>query len=133
MAKTCLNFTAAQVLAALRGEVVTVREEVKGFPSIMSSKDILPELRNVYPDIAKNQCPHPIGSTLWVRETWYYDSFSGHRAYKASIPNWEAPRWKSPFTMPRWASRLSVTVKSVAVEQVDARWEWVVEMVKAQP
>lgn len=128
MTKTFVNFTAEQVLAALSGEVVVVREAVKAPAPYVDNDDGL-DILWLMGDL---KCPYDVnGGSLWVRETWYYDSFSGHRAYKASIPNWEAPRWKSPVTMPRWASRLNVTVKSVTIEQGDdSGWEWVVEMVK---
>jgi hypothetical protein len=36
----------------------------------------------------------------------------------------EAPKWHSPATMPAWASRLTVRVKAVTVEQVGGKWMW---------
>lgn len=164
MAKTCVNFTAAQVLAALRGEVVAVREAVK-FPPRAHTPNTdwiasvnpdgkdgwvawgpLPvtdeQSRAAYPNGGGFKCPYTIGNTLWVRETWYDYLIGGDEIgiiYKATHsknlpqPKDDYGRWRSPAIMGRDYSRLSVTVQSVAVEQVDGGWEWVTEMVKAQP
>ena len=133
--KTCVNFTAAQVMAALRGEVVTVREAVK-FPPPYGYTD---EGLDVVWEVKDLPCPYTIGSTLWVRETYmdYHDNGGTGYWYKATEKGFSLHiisvfgSWKSPVTMPRWASRLNVTVQSVTVEQVASGWEWVVEMVKA--
>jgi len=154
--KTCVNFTAAQVLTALRGEVVVVREAVKPQPPEWARKATNvflfqqnpnefaftgnhPNLgqTNVYP----YTCPYTIGNALWVRETWYDYLIGGDEIgiiYKATHPK-DLPqpkesygRWRSPAIMGRDYSRLNVTVKSVTVEQVDGGWEWVAEMVKTQ-
>lgn len=144
--KTCVNFTAAQVLAALRGEVVVVREAVKSdLSGLIWCGWIIDSTTNndmgkacwvdQYPlstrEVRVNP-PFVYGNTLWVRETWYRDHY-GQMLYKATDPNTLTPRWRNCVLMPRAYSRLNVTVQSVAVEQVDGRWEWVVEMVKAQP
>jgi hypothetical protein len=157
--RTCVNFTAAQVLAALRGEVVTVREAVK-HPDAAIGYGV-EDLENgsfaflVAGDMGYGEdvpAPYPIGNTLWVRETiklingvWNYAADGGW-PFPAKTPA-EVERNNRYFinaycegktvirltNMPRWACRLNVTVKSVRVEQVDGGWEWVVEMVKAQP
>jgi hypothetical protein len=89
--------------------------------------------------------PYPVGSRWWVRETWVqpyewivpgYDP-NYHRAlYKASsFDTWgcgyefhwdDIPDrfWRSPITMPRWASRLTVEVVETTVEQQDGVWVW---------
>ena len=91
------------------------------------------------------RCPYPIGSRWWVREKWIqpyewivpgYDP-NYHRAlYKASsFDTWgcgyefhwdDIPDrfWRSPITMPRWASRLTVEVVETTVEQQDGVWVW---------
>lgn len=148
--KTCVNFTAAQVLAALRGEVVTVREAVK-HPDAKIGYDVA-DLENgavtflVAGDMGYGEdvpCPYgSIGNALWVRETWYDYLIGGDEIgiiYKATHsedlpqPKDDYGRWRSSAIMGRDYSRLNVTVQSVAVEQVYGGWEWVAEMVKAQP
>jgi len=153
MAKTCVNFTAAQVLAALRGEAVTVREAVKAdLGGLIWCGWIIDSTTNndmgkacwvdQYPLSTKEvrvNPPYIAGNTLWVRETHmdYHDNGGTGYWYKATEKGFSLHiisvfgRWKSPVTMPRWASRLNVTVQSVAVEQVASGWEWVAEMVKA--
>lgn len=107
------------------------------------------------------KCPYQKGQTLWVREAWClldYDQWwePGPRdlvvrpgkyprknacAYKADETSLEGERcrkelgyrWKSPFFMPRWASRLALTVTNARVERVqeiseeDAKAEGILE------
>ncbi len=76
-------------------------------------------------------CPYPIGSPLWVRETWqeYVDGNFGDPvervAYRASEETWplaarlgEDWRWASSIHMPRWASRITLEVTDVRVQRV---------------
>ena len=106
------------------------------------------------------RCPYPIGSRLWVRETWcpYADDMT--REYcQTHDPEWGEPikpavysadydmgcnpldvggceKWRSPATMPRWASRITLEVTGVRAEyqtepsddvpEVNV-WVWVVE------
>src|SRR5690606_19488651 len=92
--------------------------------------------------------PHPPGSERWVRETWdlwaslhdrLTSKYHAHLAYKADpheqicvveidqkvhllncsdIVSNPSRKWRPPVTMPRWASRLSVTVAGVEARQV---------------
>ncbi len=75
-------------------------------------------------------CPFgKVGDKLWCRETWY-PSFkrtktSNGCVYKADDdgihlnPGWSpADGWKSPAVMSRWASRLTLVIDSVRVEQI---------------
>ena len=91
--------------------------------------------------------PYTVGQRLWVRETWnardvVYDEYCG--GYEAGYPLKPMPRtrpeyryvidfkatdgdegpWRSPVTMPRWASRLTVEVAENGVEQRDGVWVW---------
>jgi hypothetical protein len=92
---------------------------------------------------ASIRCPYGApGDVLWVRETWCYEShpttskLTGRVFYRASddvefaddgdggaIVNkdgtFRSP-WKSPLHMPRAASRLSLLVKRVRVERLQA-------------
>jgi hypothetical protein len=89
------------------------------------------------PTLAHSYCPWQPGDLLWVRETWALAEDSegqlidsqGHgqchsqeakRHYKATLPEimHGAVRWRSPVTMPRWASRLWLRVKDVRVGRV---------------
>ncbi len=85
------------------------------------------------------KCPYPIGAPLWLRETWadadcmyqcHANDSPGVVAYRAdmtalqfdamaprAIPpadlqtwNFDALKWRSPRTMPRWASRIDLAV-----------------------
>ena len=83
------------------------------------------------------RCPYKVGDELWVPETWceaspeHRDRHGVRQAiYKAStsgdgddirqdyIRLGHAYRWRSPATMPRWASRFALTVAAVRVERV---------------
>jgi hypothetical protein len=86
-------------------------------------------------------CPLGVpGDRLWVRETFYCDDFDYPRGkiaemvakleYRAShdCRTWEAgcpchddegrSSWRSSTAMPRWASRLTLTITSVRVERL---------------
>lgn len=73
------------------------------------------------------------GRRLWVKETWrLYDSttecscydycvcsrFHGTPIYKASNDDLEGP-WKSPVSMPIWASRITLEITDVRVERLN--------------
>lgn len=84
------------------------------------------------------KCPHPVGTELWVRETWKPEYFGApgdiriefvadkSLVYRRSrfIPDeWVFPKSAdkgnvSPLHLPRWASRIDLLVKSVRVERV---------------
>jgi len=79
---------------------------------------------------------HAVGDRLWVREAWAPVNDDGDRwiDYRATprLPGsvkraagWdnapddpEALRWRSPIHMPRWASRLTLTVTDVRVQRL---------------
>lgn len=67
-------------------------------------------------------CPYgTVGDRLWVRETW---GLSGHnrveyRAFPADGKDFRCVSlWKPSIHMPRWASRITLEIKSVRVERV---------------
>ena len=66
--------------------------------------------------------PHyATGDRLWVREAFQVceDADTGDRwdVYRATTPD-AVPLWRSPIHMPRWASRLTLTVTEVRVQRV---------------
>lgn len=69
------------------------------------------------------RCPYGlVGDRLWVRETAsYYGDDSGIRevmAYAADVESRKGMKWKPSIYMPRWASRITLEVVDVRVEQV---------------
>ena len=68
-----------------------------------------------------------VGDRLWVRETWYYNSFHhvfdlrGALYYRADDEpdfNEESVRWETPVHMPRWASRITLEITETRVESL---------------
>lgn len=87
--------------------------------------------------VVEVRCPYGApGDTAWVRETWmrqppdapdgiWYQADNLARWFDGTDTRTEAlarqlsrdGRWRSPVTMPRWASRCAVSVTEVAVRQ----------------
>ena len=70
-------------------------------------------------------CPYGVpGDQLWVRETWAVvenDKGNPTTQYRANIPesDWQLyGPWYPPDHMPRWASRITVEITGVRVEQL---------------
>jgi hypothetical protein len=101
---------------------------------------VRPQPSNLFLDKwVKCPCGKP-GDTLWVRETWspIHDRAIRYRADKGrrdfGDPNWEhheeltrwwdklqpptRERWFPSIHMPRWASRITLNVKAIRVEQL---------------
>ena len=57
------------------------------------------------------------GDTLWVREAWKETQGEG-LAYRATEPYMDGEPWRPSIFMPRWASRIALSVKNVRVERV---------------
>jgi hypothetical protein len=79
-------------------------------------------------------CPYgKPGDQLWVRETWQQvgelgperwtfevpTEGEGRLLYAADIDEEEPPKWRPSIHMPRWASRLTLTLKTVRVERLN--------------
>lgn len=130
-------FSASMVRALLDGRKTQTRRVLKPQPSgIAQAERIAPKSWRIFPE--SDRCsidfkapPYAPGDRLWVRETWCRVSdnpmseiatlASGDGiAYRAtdddemSIP----PRWRSPIFMPRWASRLTLTVTDVRLQRL---------------
>lgn len=62
--------------------------------------------------------PYATGDLLWGREVWTLDGCADGCAYRADgepQAHLAHVRWRYPVTMPRWASRWTLTVGEVAV------------------
>jgi hypothetical protein len=85
------------------------------------------------------------GDILWVREGWAVpgavarsddpidpERDAGRVVYRADGTG--AQSWRSPVTMPRWASRWTLKVKRVSVERRgdDRAWHWVAKIEKVE-
>ena len=84
---------------------------------------------------SRDPCPFgTVGDRLWCRETWA-ENYSGiHGAqihYRADLPDdrgaaltanhaFGLMEWRSPVTMPRWASRLTLEIVGVRVERLNS-------------
>ena len=80
-----------------------------------------------FPD-QKSGLPYAVGDRLWVRESWRWN-VDYHRTpvYRADFPAEEKSpvpdrfyRWRSSLHLPRWASRLTLTVTAVKVERLQS-------------
>lgn len=112
-------FNGEMVRATLDGRKTQTRQVIKPQPMTWGGRQCMPFLRD---------CPYGIGDHLWVRETWLHecphcdDSRCGnpdHIWYKAAEANPDMfPRWKPSIHMPRWASRITLEITGIRVEQV---------------
>lgn len=76
----------------------------------------------------KVRCPYPVGSRLWVPETWQHEDMCcddhrcgqpSHIYYKATEVAPETfARWRPASQMPEWASRILIEVTDVRCQQV---------------
>lgn len=135
MADRPIIFSAPMVRALLDGRKVQHRMALKPQPSAFRD-DGLPLVngrREYFGDGGWQRLPYAPGDRLWVREAWSgdydmraikpQDRFGPARQpiwywadTKRDCGQWERPR--SPIHMPRWASRLTLTVTDVRVQRV---------------
>lgn len=100
-------FSGPMVRAILDGRKTVTRRVVKHVP---------PEGTPVH------LCPYGSpGDRLWVRETWFNsrgdDSMPTHYRADDRIEDLQI-KWKPSIFMPRWASRITLVLKSVRVERL---------------
>lgn len=64
--------------------------------------------------------PHPVGSEIWVRETWAEFPSDGDWIYRADHPEKLAGqlKWRPSIFMPRCASRITLKVTDVRVQRL---------------
>lgn len=137
-------FSGPMVRGILEGRKTQTRRVVKG-KALEWLAEFTPEFV-AHPDNA--MCPHPAGSEMWVRETWALASIDGYRALVARserMPSGKTldetdggldevwlndenkdkaeklislDRWRPSIFMPRWASRITLTVTDVRVQRL---------------
>lgn len=98
--------------------------------------------RNGRETCVERYCPYGVvGDRLWVRETWLHDcphcddrrcGNADHVYYRATENDPSIfPKWEPSIHMPRWASRIRLTITSVRAQRLqwsggaDALWEGV--------
>lgn len=129
-------FSSAMVRALLAGTKTQTRRPVK-WPTWLDDHEFAGAAFNVSSRsvIEHNSgkrfvCPHPVGSQIWVRETWAVsadlDRYAPSKlpcgcltmvAYLASDPDTIGRgRVRQSIHMPRWASRITLEVTGVRVE-----------------
>lgn len=65
------------------------------------------------------RCPYgQPGDRLWVRETWAPYADRTKAVYRASCGNPDEWKWTPSIHMPRWASRITLEITGVRVEQL---------------
>lgn len=117
------------VRAVLDGSKFQTRRIVKLQPSITSAddaswRDSKSDLWRNKSQFARDCCPYgKIGDSLWVRETWRNYPMAGNDGaaglvYRATSDVLPEGQWKPSIFMPRWASRITLEVTEVRVEQL---------------
>lgn len=120
-------FSAPMVRAILDGSKTQTRRVVKlQTPKAASISDFCVD------GIRVGRCPYgQPGDRLWVRERWKHiegggiydaagglmDSHEDETIYWATRPSYPGP-WKPSIHMPRWASRITLEITGVRVEQL---------------
>ena len=116
-------FNGAMVRAILSGAKTQTRRVVK-LDGITNMGQVFPSGRfRVNADGVTDglvDCPFGVvGQGLWVRETWAKAGEVGdHTEYRADNPDPLSGRWRPSIHMPRWASRLSLTITDVRVQRL---------------
>ena len=83
------------------------------------------------------RAPHSLGEVCWVPETWGSNMVKGYESYgkifyradmpdQKTVPETYGCPWRSPVTMPQWASRRHVRILSCVPEQ-RGEWGWKIE------
>jgi len=76
-----------------------------------------------------NECPHPVGSRVWVKETWRvrggreyeYQKHQPSVVYRADadVIDDVSYEWRPSIFMPRWASRITLEITNVRIERLN--------------
>lgn len=126
-------FSGPMVRAILNGRKTQTRRVVKPQPTNLAG----PNFDGLWSDtiapvVRYFACPYGAqGNRLWVRETWGWSSFASmppSKEYPQFLcyrtgditENEHVTRWRPSIHMPRWASRITLEVKAVRVERLQA-------------
>ncbi len=117
-------FSAEMVRAILDGRKSQTRRMVKPQPT-HDAGGVYWKTPHDMPGI-EDLCPYgQPGDVLWCRETWSHGPGGKGFVYFADCPDGHhPPRWKPSIHMPRIASRITLLIKSVRVERLQAISEW---------
>jgi hypothetical protein len=120
-------FSTKLIKKILAGEKTQTRRVMKPQPTSE------PEPARWHPptQYAINFCPYgKPGDQLWVRETWGTEVRYGHMKPSALPPGckiyyrtegdgqYGLDQWRPSIFMPRWASRITLTIKKIRIERV---------------
>lgn len=137
MTERPINLKAHEVIAILDGRKTQLRRLVEGTVELHPSTEY----------VSKGWPLGQIGDRLWARETWgsadhYYQdhenddpsvvAYAADRSaiqFNAKTPrptpswdiaqwNWDKMRWRPNINMPRWASRITLEITGLRVEQL---------------
>ena len=124
MADKPIIFSAPMVRALIEGRKTQTRRVLKPQPELIDEDRVrcVEYKGQVYS--GNTRVPYAPGDRLWVKEAVTWVSAWGWR-YRADNDDLsekrqqgEVGRWRSPIFMPRWASRLTLTVTDVRVQRV---------------
>ena len=124
-----VTFTGEEVRAFLAGTKTQMRRIIKprhatntGFEYVTFSRNNPDEFRNGWYDNFNNfyHCPYPIGTRIWVKETWHKCTTLNHGGYcyRADSSHALPVRWKPSTHMLRSSSRITQLVTDVRVQRV---------------
>lgn len=131
MTDRAINATAWEVRALLAGTKTQMRRILKPQPGWVA--DGVMYWRGTAAMIAAHRLPYAVGDRLWVREPWRKEARFDHLPPRAlqpgSLVSYEADydgapndgcrgRLRPGMFMPRWASRLTLTVTEVRVQRL---------------
>ena len=125
-------FSAPMVRALLEGRKTQTRRVLANVQGIGSVTEFQPSDTKGYDWIMRDRrmlwndfstpdliarAPYPVGSEIWVRETWNGTQGEGV-AYRATEPHMDGEPWRPSIFMPRAASRITLTVTAVRVQRL---------------
>lgn len=105
-----ISFSGPMICAILDGRKSVTRRIIKPQPNRLRA------------DWIAKYCPYgQVGSRLWVRETWQQMEHIGGDIKESIVYRADAEHkygWRPSIFMPRWASRITLEITAVHVEQL---------------